>query len=84
MAASLGGLDALAFTGGIGEHSAEVRRRAVDGLGFLGAELDRDANEAAGEVAEISPPGSAAACFVVAAREDLEIARGIRQVLLKR
>ena len=84
MAASLGGLDALAFTGGIGEHSAEVRRRAVDGLGFLGVQLDPEANEAAGEEAEITPPGPSAACFVVAAREDLEIDRGVREVLLHR
>jgi acetate kinase len=37
MAASLGGLDVLAFTGGVGEHSAAIRQRATDGLGFLGA-----------------------------------------------
>ncbi len=81
MACSLGGLDALAFTGGIGEHSAPVRQRVVDGLGFLGASIDPSANTAAGPLAEVSPPGAAVACFVVAAREDLEIARGVRQVL---
>jgi acetate kinase len=36
MAAALGGLDALVFTGGVGENSAEIRARAMDGLGFLG------------------------------------------------
>ena len=81
MACSLGGLDALAFTGGIGEHSGPVRQRVVDGLGFLGASIDPSANTAAGPLAEVSPPGAAVACFVVAAREDLEIARGVRQVL---
>lgn len=37
MAAALGGIDALVFTGGVGEHSAAIRERTVDGLGFLGA-----------------------------------------------
>src|SRR5204862_2437932 len=44
MVASLRGLDALAFTGGVGEHSAEVRGRACEGLGFLGVRIDENAN----------------------------------------
>ena len=54
MAASMAGLDTLVFTGGVGERSAPVRWRASEGLGFLGVELDRAANEAATTDREIS------------------------------
>ncbi len=81
MAASMAGLDTLVFTGGVGERSAPVRWRASEGLGFLGVELDRAANEAATTDREISTPGARARSFVIEAREDLEIARGVRQVL---
>jgi acetate kinase len=46
MAAVLGGVDALVFTGGVGENAAPIRARALEGLGFLGLELDPDANAA--------------------------------------
>jgi acetate kinase len=81
MAASMAGLDTLVLTGGVGERSAPVRWRAAEGLGFLGVELDRAANEAATTDREISAPGASARSFVIEAREDLEIARGVRQVL---
>ncbi len=79
MAAALGGLDALAFTGGVGERSADVRARAVSGLGFLGMAIGpRNDGEGDGEV---SAGGAAASVLVVRAREDLEIARQVRVVL---
>ncbi len=81
MAASMAGLDTLVFTGGVGERSAPVRWRAAEGLRFLGVELDRAANEAATTDQEIGAPGASARSFVIEAREDLEIARGVRQVL---
>jgi acetate kinase len=82
MTAALGGIDALVFTGGIGERSAELRRRAVDGLAFLGISLDGGANERlTDDDAEITGPGSRARVLVVAAREDVEIARGVRSAL---
>jgi acetate kinase len=80
MTASLGGLDLLVFTGGIGEHDAVVRARAVDGLAFLGAVLDPAANLAASGDTRISPPGAGAETWVVTAREDLEIATRTRTV----
>ena len=83
MAASLGGLDAIAFTGGVGERSAEVRAFAADGLGFLGIGLDPVANGAAtgeGEAA-IGASGCPVSAFVIPAREELEIARDVRRVL---
>jgi acetate kinase len=81
MAAALGGLDALVFTGGVAEHSAPIRWRAAQGLGFLGVSLDEGTNSTAEPDGELSPPGAAVRSFLVEAREDLEIARGVRQVL---
>jgi acetate kinase len=81
MAAALGGVDSVVFTGGVGERSAPVRWRAAEGLGFLGAHLDQGANETAQGDQEIGAHGARARSFVVTAREDIEIARGVRQVL---
>ena len=77
MAAALGGLDALVFTGGVGERAPEVRAGAADGLGFLGVAVDAERNAAGAE--EIGAGG--ARVLVVEAREDLEIARGVRAAL---
>jgi len=74
MAATLGGIDVLVFTGGVGENSEEIRRRALDGLGFLGVPYR------AGHPDEIKVPGA----FVIPAREDLEIAREVRELLSPR
>jgi acetate kinase len=81
MAASLGGIDALAFTAGVGEHAPEVRRRAVDGLGFLGVALDPAKNQAADGDAIVGITGGEVGIVVVTAREDLEIARQVRAAL---
>jgi acetate kinase len=78
MAAAAGGLDALVFTGGVGENSPEVRAEAVEGLGFLGVGLDAAANAAAQPDADVAASDSPARVLVVAAREDLEIARQVR------
>jgi acetate kinase len=81
MAAALGGLDAVVFTGGVGEHAPEVRARTAAGLRFLGVALDAGANARAGADAEIGAPGAAVRVLVVTAREDLEVARQVRAVL---
>jgi acetate kinase len=81
MAASLEGLDVLAFTGGVGERSAGVRELAVAGLGFLGLALERERNRAASGDADVSSSTATAATLVVAAREDVEIARQVRALL---
>ncbi len=81
MAAALGGLDALVFTGGVGEHSAEVRSRAVAGLGFLDVTLDEAANRDASGDVDVSADAARVRTLVVAAREDVEIARQTRAVL---
>ncbi len=83
MAAALGGLDTLVFTGGVGENSPRVRAAATAGLGFLGAEVDPARNEATGTGPdrEIGRRGAPARVFVIAAREDIEIAHQVRQLL---
>jgi len=81
MAAAMGGLDTLVFTGGVGEHAAAIRARAAEGLGFLGVGLDAVANEGAAGDREIGAEGAPVRTLVVEAREDVEIARGVRQVL---
>ena len=81
MAAALGGLDALVFTGGVGEHAAGIRALAVGGLGFLGLALDPERNEDGAEDREIGAAGATAATLVVASREELEIAHQVRALL---
>jgi len=82
MAAALGGLDGVVFTGGIGEHSPRLRADACAGLAFLGVALD-PARNAAEEPADrvLSPADGAVGVAVVAAREDLVIARQVRAAL---
>jgi acetate kinase len=81
MTAALGGVDALAFTGGVGERSAEVRAAAVDDLAYLGLGLDAHRNAHAAADAEISGSNSRARTLVIEAREDLEMARQTRALL---
>ena len=78
MAAALGGLDVLVFTGGVGENSAEIRQRAMDGLGFLGVAADPASNDSGAGDREIGAPAAAVRALLIAAREDIEIARQVR------
>ena len=73
LAAVLCGIDALVFTGGIGENAPEIRRRICDGMGHLGLVLDQPANEAGAPV--ISAAGSTASVRVIPTNEELMIAR---------
>jgi acetate kinase len=73
LAAVLGGVDALVFTAGIGEHSAEIRRRICEASAWLGVSLDSGAN--AGHGPRISTPGSSISVWVVPTNEELMIAR---------
>jgi acetate kinase len=75
MAAALGGIDALAFTAGIGEHSARVRREVCIRLGFLGVRLDEARNSSAEPDAEIAVAESSVRIVVLRAREELVAAR---------
>jgi len=81
MAAATGGVDVLAFTGGVGENSPVVRQRAAQRLGFLGVAIDTAGNGAAGPDRDITAAGAAVQTLVINAREDLQIARETRQLL---
>ncbi|MBS1886408.1 MAG: acetate/propionate family kinase [Actinobacteria bacterium] len=81
MAAAMGGLDAIVFTGGVGENAPAVRARACTGAAFLGVALDPARNERGEPDTILSPPGAAAAAVLVAAREDIEMARQTRRLL---
>lgn len=81
MAAALGGIDALVFTGGVGEHSPRVRAATAGATAFLGVELDPALNAEARGDSLLSTPGAVAPCLLVAAREDLEIAAQVRAAL---
>jgi acetate kinase len=81
MAAALGGLDALAFTGGVGQSSCAIRRMATADLGFLGVQLDEQRNASGEGDRDISAEGASVSTLVIDAREDLEMARQVRTVL---
>ena len=74
--AQLGGLDAVVFTAGIGENSAPLRARALDGLEHFGLVLDADRNDSPSRGARIiSPEGAPVAVLVVPTNEELAIAQ---------
>jgi acetate kinase len=79
LAAVLQGVDALVFTAGIGENSAEIRKRVCDASAWLGLELDEAAN--AGRGPEISKPKSKVSAWVIPTNEELMIARHTRALL---
>ena len=79
LAAALGGLDALVFTAGIGEHAAEIRERVCRDATWLGVELDVDANAAHGP--RISTGASRTSAWVVPTNEELMIARHTRRLI---
>lgn len=81
MAAAAGGMDALVFTGGVGEHDAALRSRAAQRLRHLGAGVDEEGNTLAKPDAEITAPDARVRTFVFAAREDLQIAGEVRRLL---
>jgi acetate kinase len=78
MTSTLGGIDALAFTAGVGEHSALVRAGVCKRLAFLGVQLEEAANARLGCEGPIGALTSRVAVEVVAAREDVMVARGVR------
>ena len=84
MTSALGGLDGLVFTAGVGENVPAVRAEICRRLAFLGIELDAAANESAAPDAHIATPASAVRVVVVAAREEIVVARGGTRVALSR
>jgi acetate kinase len=81
MAATLGGVDGLVFTAGVGENSAQVRALVCRNLEFLGLKLDRIANARCKPDADIACADSPSRILVIAAREDLTIVRETRRLI---
>ncbi|MGC8863730.1 MAG: acetate/propionate family kinase, partial [Armatimonadota bacterium] len=80
-AAAMGGLDAIVFTGGIGENSAPIRESACKGLEFLGVEIDSERNRAAEGQADVSTPESRVRVLVIPTNEERMIARETARVV---
>jgi len=80
-AAAMGGLDAVVFTGGIGENSPVVRSRVCRGMEFLGMELDEEKNRTLRGMAEINKPAGKVKILIVPTNEELMIARETAQVI---
>lgn len=79
MAAALEGLDAVVFTGGIGEHSVQIRQRVLEGLSWLGVEIDQAANRAGQTI--LSSTRSRVLCLRIPTNEELMIARHTRSLI---
>ena len=79
LAAVLGGLDGLVFTAGIGENSAEVRKRIVESSAWLGLELDEDANQRHGP--RLTRGRSRVSAWAIPTNEELIIARHTNALL---
>ena len=80
MVASLGGLDALVFTAGIGENSPEIRHATCASLGFLGIQLDDVKNSVANPDEDISGRNARVCVFVIRAQEEWAIAQDCAQL----
>ncbi len=81
MATALGGLDALVFTAGVGEHSIGIRAAICRRLGFLGVTVDERRNSAVVGDTEISLSGASVRVYVIPSGEDVVIARAVRSLL---
>lgn len=73
--AALGGVDAIAFTAGIGENSPIIRKMVLERLSYLGIAVDEEANNRRGDIEEISTKGSKVRAFVIPTNEELMIAK---------
>ena len=81
LAVTVGGIDALVFTAGVGENAAEIRASVCAGLDFLGLELDREANAACRPDADVASGRSRGRILVIAAREDVTMLHEVVRVL---
>ena len=79
-AAAMGGIDAIVFTAGIGENSSTVRKMVVEGLEFLGADVDPEKNNVRGKERIISTDGAKVSVLVVPTNEELVIARDTKEL----
>jgi len=79
--AALGGLDALVFTGGIGENSKDMRARVLKGLAYTGLQIDEEKNNTRGKEVIISKPGAPFVAMVIPTNEELMIARETKELV---
>lgn len=79
-AAALGGVDAIAFTGGIGENAPQIRTRILSGFDFLNVHLDNEKNSKGEQDSSISSEKSKVQVFVIAADEEKAIAQNILKI----
>ena len=82
-AATMGGVDVVVFTAGIGENSPILRESVLDGMGFLGMELDKEKNKLRGEERDISTPNSKVRILVIPTNEELVVARDTLEIVSK-
>jgi acetate kinase len=80
-AATMGGVDALVFTAGVGEHAADVRASVCAGLEFLGLQIDAAANAGCRPDADIAAAGARGRILVIGTREDVTMLHDVVQVL---
>ncbi|MEE1329822.1 MAG: acetate kinase, partial [Acutalibacteraceae bacterium] len=81
--AAMNGVDAIAFTGGIGENDPDLRRYVCENLTFIGAEIDEEKNQLRGKEVKISTPNSKVDIFVIPTNEELAIARDTLAIISK-
>ena len=81
--AAMNGVDAIAFTGGIGENDPELRRYVCENLTFIGAKIDNEKNQLRGKEVKISTPDSKVDIFVIPTNEELAIARDTLAIISK-
>lgn len=74
-AAIMNGVDAIVFTAGVGENATWVREEVLEGLSYLGVEIDKEKNNVRGKIAEITTPNSKVKAYVIPTNEELVIAR---------
>lgn len=81
--AAMNGVDAIAFTGGIGENDPELREYVCENLKYLGVEINTEANKVRGEEIKISSDNSKVDVFVIPTNEELAIARDTKDIVSK-
>ena len=74
-AVAMGGVDAIVFTGGVGENQINIRKSICEQLAFMGVDIDIDANNMRGEEKEITKPDSKVKAYVIPTNEELMIAK---------
>ncbi|MBR4910466.1 MAG: acetate kinase [Clostridia bacterium] len=81
--AAMNGVDAIAFTGGIGENDPELREYVCENLGYMGVKIDKEANKCRGKEIKISTEDSGVDIFVIPTNEELAIARDTLAIISK-